>query len=179
MNLDDPFTLLGLPRRFELPAAELTSALRRASLSWHPDRFALADEATRAEAEERMAALNAAFETLQDPLARAGLLLGLGAETQTASPLFLMEMMERREDIEAAQAAGKDGRVQELLATLEQDYLDRLQTLGIAAEATATKMKARAATESSANATLGTLYTEATYLRRSREELARQQSRTP
>ena len=162
MSAGDPFLLLDLPRRFRLDEAELNGALRRASLAWHPDRFALAAAEEREAAEERMAELNRAHRVLTDPLARVGLLLGLTADDAPASPAFLLEMMERREEIEVAQAAGDGPKVEELLALLDRDLATHLNRLAAAADSGA-----------AADDALRACFTEATYLRRSREELAR------
>ena len=56
---ENPFALLGIAESFAVDGAALRDALRRASLRWHPDRFALAPPAERAAAEERMTAVNA------------------------------------------------------------------------------------------------------------------------
>jgi molecular chaperone HscB len=169
MPADDPFRLLDLPRRFSLTDAELSAAMRKASMTWHPDRFAMASAEERNQAEQRMADLNEAFEQLADPLQRIALLLELDAKERTASPAFLMEMMEFREDLASAQDAGQNDKVIRLLQQLGQDYQERLERLGEAAESACQGHPAKTTRES-----LGALFTEATYLRQSREELARQ-----
>ena len=73
----DPFLLLNLPRGFDLDDCVLRGALIKASLRWHPDRFALAPEEERQEAELHMAELNQAYSMLVDPLQRAETLLAL------------------------------------------------------------------------------------------------------
>lgn len=173
MSADDPFRMLDLPRRFSLTEAELSAALRKASMAWHPDRFAMASSAERDQAEQRMAELNHAYEQLADPLARIAQLFGFGAEQYSASPAFLMEMMELREDLAAAESAGQADQVSTLLAQLEGAYQTRLKQLGHAAEQASQDAK-----ESAQLASLGVLFTEATYLRRNREELARQSRHT-
>ncbi len=174
MPADDPFRLLELPRRYSLTDGEMSAALRKAGMAWHPDRFALASAEERDHAEQRMADLNEAFEQLADPLHRIALLLELDAKNSTASPAFLMEMMEFREDLASAQDAGQNDKVISLLQQLGEDYQVRLDRLGEAAESVSQGQSTNATRES-----LGALFTEATYLRQSREELARQSRPTP
>ena len=73
----------------------------------HPDRHQGAD---KARAEEASSQINEAYKTLQNPLLRAQYLLSLRGidvgEDETAKvedPELLMEVLEMREDIEAAQ----------------------------------------------------------------------------
>lgn len=108
-SLNDPFAVLGLPRRFELDA----SALRRAHLSraakWHPDRFS--DPRERAAAEVMSAQVNEAHRLLSDPERRADTLLrllsGPAAEAHHALPDgFLMDIFEVRQELEEAIATG-------------------------------------------------------------------------
>jgi molecular chaperone HscB len=121
---------------FEIDQADLEDRLRKASMAWHPDRFALQGEAAQLEAEDKMAAFNHAFPQLRDAPKRAELLLRwLGAAptqgTDTdAGPEFLMRMMELREEAEEARSAasGDPERLSKFLASVrahEQDLLAR------------------------------------------------------
>jgi len=105
---DDPFDALGLEPRFDLDEPELLRAWRRRSVDAHPDRAGGEDEARR-----RAAALNDARRRLEDPESRAdALVLRLGGpsrEEENGLPAgFLMEIMELRESLEAAQSGGDD-----------------------------------------------------------------------
>lgn len=112
----DPFALLGLPATHALDPAALRAALLRAGRRWHPDLFALAPAAARAEAEERMAELNAAHAALADPRARAEALLALrGAPAASGTdrvscPAVLMKMLELREEAAEARASNDPRR---------------------------------------------------------------------
>jgi len=134
----DPFTLLELPHTFDLEACVLRGALLKGSLEWHPDRFALASEDERAAAEERMASLNRAHEKLSDPLQRAEALLALHGHAlgngtdQTSSPMFLMEMMEMKEEAEGALSSGDGERLEKVSAALRANEHDRIHGITLA-----------------------------------------------
>jgi len=113
MNIDDPFALLDLPRRFEIDREALQAVYLRKSASLHPDRFA--DPIEQAEAAERAAALNRARAVLIDDERRANALLALlggpGKEQEKDLPDgFLMEIMEIRQTMEEVLATGDTAR---------------------------------------------------------------------
>ncbi|MDP6850532.1 MAG: Fe-S protein assembly co-chaperone HscB [Planctomycetota bacterium] len=121
---EDPFSLLGLPRRFRIQTADLEKAHLEASRIWHPDRFVLRPEAERLKAEDHMATLNEAYEVLKCPIARAAALLEvegfkLDEGTDTASsPDFLMAMMELKEEASEARSQGNPEAIQEIVQKL-------------------------------------------------------------
>jgi molecular chaperone HscB len=104
----DHFARLGLPAALDLDAAALDKAYFAQQRLWHPDRFVArpADERARASAEA--AAVNDAYRTLKDPLARAAYLASLkGIEMPVDGktiddPELLMEAMEAREELHEA-----------------------------------------------------------------------------
>jgi len=113
----DHFARLGLPRGFDVDAAELDRRYFAFQRNLHPDRFARRSARERAIAESQSASLNQAYETLKDPLARAGYLLQLGGRRSAAvhaatvdDEELLTEAMENREalmeaeDVEAVEA---------------------------------------------------------------------------
>jgi len=106
--MDDPFAILGLPRRFTLPRPELDQRHRDLSRALHPDRFVEAPAGERRMALDRAVTVNEAYRTLRDPLTRALCLLRLaGAEvSDKARPAasLLMEVMELRESLDAVKA---------------------------------------------------------------------------
>lgn len=100
----DHFTRLGLPVGFAVDAAELDRRYFAAQRLLHPDRFATRTARERAISQGQAVALNEAYETLKDPLARASYLLNLRGITANPDgchtvndPTLLMEQMERRE----------------------------------------------------------------------------------
>ncbi len=105
--MNDPFATLGVSPRFDLDLDELRQRFLTASAAHHPDRFT--DPLDQADAAERSAELNAAYQTLTDPEARANALLALrggpaAADDKSLPPTLLMEMMEVREELHQAVA---------------------------------------------------------------------------
>lgn len=124
---DDYFDRLGLPRRFAVDPAELERAYLARSRAVHPDFHAGGASADAAASLELSAALNEAYTTLRDPLARAEHLLGLlggpsAADEKGTEPVFLAEMMDYRERIETA-SPGEAGVIRAELADREAGLL--------------------------------------------------------
>ncbi|MEX2219041.1 MAG: iron-sulfur cluster co-chaperone HscB C-terminal domain-containing protein [Phycisphaerales bacterium] len=102
----DPFSVLGLPARFDLDPGVVERAYLARSARLHPD-LARGD----ADAAREMAELNRARMTIADPERCAdALLLRLGGpprrDERALPPAFLMEIMDVREAVEAALGAG-------------------------------------------------------------------------
>lgn len=121
--MQDPFEIFDLPRQYAVDADVLRQRLVKLSAANHPDRFT--DPLEQADAAERIAAINHAYEVLHDPAKRAAILLDLiqqGDSSSSASkanrdelpPDFLMEVMEIRETMEAAIEAGDQDKLDEL-----------------------------------------------------------------
>jgi molecular chaperone HscB len=103
--------LLGLEPRFDLDVAAIEKAYLERSKDAHPDRFASAPAAERAAAVGRAMTLNEAYKTLKRPVARAEYLLaragqGIG-DHDKVDVAFLSEVLELREELALARAAGK------------------------------------------------------------------------
>lgn len=110
--MTDHFERLGLPRRFSLDPTALEAAYLDRSRAVHPDFHQTGSGAEQSASETLAAAVNEAYTTLKDPFRRAEHLLALlggptAAEVKDIPPAFLMEMMDLREEIERADAAGK------------------------------------------------------------------------
>jgi molecular chaperone HscB len=104
--MPDPFDTLGLEPRFDLDPRDIDRAYLIRSAALHPDRAGPGPETLNLAAE-----LNAAKRTLSDPESRADALLRrLGGPTReqerSLPPGFLMEIMEIRQQIEAASGPG-------------------------------------------------------------------------
>ncbi len=115
------FELFGLPVVFSLDQNDLLERYRKLQRATHPDRFANAPEHERRLSVQKAALVNQAYEQLKSPLLRGRYMLELWGvefddqrETQF-DPAFLMEQMEYREELDAAQSS--------------DDALDRLTDL--------------------------------------------------
>jgi molecular chaperone HscB len=107
----DHFAVYGLPRRYRVEREELEALHRELSKRLHPDRHAQAAASERLKAVQAMTALNDAYRTLRHPDKRAEHLLALHGltigEHDKVDQALLLEMLELREELEAADAAGR------------------------------------------------------------------------
>ncbi|MGR5278263.1 co-chaperone HscB [Vibrio rotiferianus] len=100
------FELFGLPSQFQLDGSLLSSQFRELQKRFHPDNFATAPERDRLMAVQKAAQINDAYQVLKHPISRAEYILAengteIRGEQQTMQdPMFLMEQMELREELE-------------------------------------------------------------------------------
>jgi molecular chaperone HscB len=145
---DDPFALLGIAPGYDIDVAALERAFFERSKAVHPDRVAGAPAAERIAQLSRSRALNDAYQLLKKPvpraeylLARAGVTIG---DNERLDPAFLMEILELREELAEARAAGKLDRVGELQAAMKarrSDAIDALPQLFAANDLAAIKQR--------------------------------------
>lgn len=99
----DHFTRLGLPRAFDVDLQALDRAYFARQRALHPDRMARHSARERAIAESQSVSLNDAYETLRDPMRRAGYMLAAagrpvaGDGATIDDHALLSETMEARE----------------------------------------------------------------------------------
>ncbi|EKO3485884.1 co-chaperone HscB [Vibrio fluvialis] len=104
------FELFGLPTQFDLDGSLLSSQFRELQKRFHPDNFATASERDRLLAVQKAAQINDALQILKSPINRAEYLLSLngvelrGEQQTLQDPMFLMEQMELREELEAVES---------------------------------------------------------------------------
>lgn len=130
------FDLFGMPATFDLDVADLAVRYRELQRRFHPDRFASASAPERRLSVQLTAQVNAAFQTLKDPVARARYLLGMqgvetGEDADTAMDTnFLMEQMELRESLaEAREAADRHVRLETLRRRVNKEFEERSDLL--------------------------------------------------
>ena len=103
------FELFGLPTQFALDGSLLSSQFRELQKRFHPDNFASASERDRLMAVQKAAEINDAYQVLKAPISRAEYLILLhgielrGEQQTLQDPMFLMEQMELREELEAVE----------------------------------------------------------------------------
>jgi molecular chaperone HscB len=125
----DLFSVLGLPRRPRVDAADLERRYHEASRAVHPDRHQTGGARERKLSLAASAAVNRAYRTLRDPVALGRYWLELHGErvaegTARVPPAVAAEVFETQEKLEALRAAGPDAdglrrEVQALRADLE------------------------------------------------------------
>ncbi|MBY8056319.1 co-chaperone HscB [Vibrio fluvialis] len=104
------FELFGLPTQFDLDGSLLSSQFRELQKRFHPDNFATASERDRLLAVQKAAQINDVHQILKSPINRAEYLLSLngvelrGEQQTLQDPMFLMEQMELREELEAVES---------------------------------------------------------------------------
>lgn len=100
----NPFAVLGLEPRMDLPHDKLEQAYLSLSRETHPDAHPNATPEEQVEILSRSAAINDAYKVLKDPWRRAEAILelrqpGILDETKQLDPAFLMEAMEQAESV--------------------------------------------------------------------------------
>lgn len=140
------FSILGVEARFHLSPDDLEGRFKALSQRLHPDRFARADAKERLRALQASTELNDAYRLLKVPARRGEYLLKLAGVDVTEEgssdagrrvkidPALLLELLEEREALAEAKAAGDrdkigalraaaEARRAETLAKIERDFL--------------------------------------------------------
>lgn len=145
----DYFSLLELPRAYQLDRKQLKSQARKLLREYHPDRFSAATPEEKRLAEQLTAHINHAVSVLEEPVSRLKHLLSLAGvdanfDNRTINDAgFLMQQMELREAFD--DAVENDGRGIDALAeqvTQSQASLEqRFQQVDFGDQATVQNMQ--------------------------------------
>ena len=145
------FELFHLAPSFALDTDQLAVQYRQLQQQYHPDRYATASEAERLQALQQASDVNAAYQTLKDPLSRAEYLLMLQGldirdEQQTLQdPEFLMQQLSWREELEALrEAADPEAQIPVFEQRISSEYNRLMQQLQQALAAVALPLAADA-----------------------------------
>jgi molecular chaperone HscB len=136
----DYFTLLGLPRQYELDENELHRKFVALNRHAHPDFHGGETEDVQQLSLKLSAAINDAYRTLKDPSSRASYLLELfggksSAEDKTVPEGFLGTMMMMQEEMADAKASGDAKELQRLAGVLRTQHEGLLRRIaGLFAE---------------------------------------------
>lgn len=129
----DAFGLLGLPAQFDLDPAVIETAFFERSKDLHPDRHASAPAAERVAILSRSRALNDAYQTLKKPISRAEYMLEREGVTigdnERIDPTIVMRVLEAREELAEARAAGERGRLEELRCAMQDQRAEAIAEL--------------------------------------------------
>ncbi|XP_046434475.1 iron-sulfur cluster co-chaperone protein HscB [Neodiprion fabricii] len=101
------FQIIGVKRNYDLKSDEIHKKYRELQHYLHPDRFSNSTEKEKELSENLSSLVNKAYSTLSHPLSRGLYMLALEKleipeGTTTLDPEFLMTVMEKNEEIEAA-----------------------------------------------------------------------------
>ncbi|HWB73629.1 MAG TPA: Fe-S protein assembly co-chaperone HscB [Nannocystaceae bacterium] len=143
MSTSDHFAMLGLPVGYDIDRAALEQSYLSLSQQHHPDRAVGGTSSEQRAAVEKSAALNEGYRVLRDPVRRAEYLCKLGGvdlDSNEGAPkmdqAFLMEMIERREQLQEARTGAAldalredvggelDVALDEAIAGLRADEID-------------------------------------------------------
>ena len=145
------FELFHLAPSFALDTDQLAVQYRQLQQQYHPDRYATASEAERLQALQQASDVNAAYQTLKDPLSRAEYLLMLqgldirGEQQTLQDPEFLMQQLSWREELEALrEAADPEAQIPVFEQRISSEYNRLMQQLQQALAALALPLAADA-----------------------------------
>lgn len=110
--MENQFKVLGLPESFNLNPADLEEQYLKACRASHPDLHQSFTDSMVLAAENSLALVNTAYETLGNPLTRAEHLLFLSGgpsskECKVVDPEFLEEMIAIREKLALSTTIGE------------------------------------------------------------------------
>ena len=130
------FELFHLAPSFVLDVSQLAVQYRQLQQQYHPDRYAAASDAERLQALQQASDVNAAYQTLKDPLSRAEYLLMLqgldirGEQQTLQDPEFLMQQLSWREELEALrEAADPEAQIPVFEQRISSEYNRLMQSL--------------------------------------------------
>jgi molecular chaperone HscB len=132
----DLFAVLGLPRRLVIDRDDLEQRYLAASRAVHPDRHQTGDERTRQLSLVASAAVNRAYRTLRDPIARGRYWLelhgeSLGRDNNRVPPELAELVFETQEALESFRQSGTDrAAIERTHAELDARVRDLVGELG-------------------------------------------------
>ncbi len=134
MDTIDHFATLGLPVGFDIDRGALERSYLALQQEHHPDRAVGGSSGEQRAALEKSAAINEGYRVLRDPVRRAEYLCKLGGidldsnDAEHGAPkmdqAFLVEMIERREELQEAKSGADRDVLRERVAGELDDALD-------------------------------------------------------
>lgn len=150
----DYFSLFQREPGFAVDLDQLSGRYRELQKVAHPDRFAAGTDHEKRFAAQMTSRINEAYEALKHPLKRAIYLLEQSdvdiEHNPTLDPMFLMEQIELREEMEEIGEAGEDGlsrldefraKTKSVLSELEAEFVGAYPTSLKGAEQAVYKMQ--------------------------------------
>ena len=133
------FEIFQIETSYDVDLDKLSVDYRALQMSVHPDKFVSATDYEKRLSVQWAAQVNAAYDTLKSPLQRAIYLLKLNDKeiehNPKLDPMFLMEQIELREELEALEASGEESlpgldkfkaQITALLGQLEKSFADQM-----------------------------------------------------
>lgn len=127
----DLFRVLGLPRSLVIDRDDLERRYHAASRAVHPDRHQIGDARAGALAVSASAAVNRAYRTLRDPVARARYWLELhgvrlGDDNNRVPPALAALVFETQEKLEELRGANGDAALRREIEAVHADLAGRI-----------------------------------------------------
>lgn len=133
------YEIFKLPVQFEIDIEHLKQVYRDLQKEVHPDKFVSAGDQQSRLAMQMTSQVNQAFDTLKSPVLRSQYLLKLAGldidheQETTMDPIFLMEQMALREEIEAVRNQPDPlEAVDKLLATIKANQAEVMKAFDLA-----------------------------------------------
>ncbi|XP_065359910.1 iron-sulfur cluster co-chaperone protein HscB [Calliphora vicina] len=126
------FDLLDFPQKFDLEAQALTKRFRQLQTVVHPDKFSNKTSREQTNSADWSSLINKAYKTLSVPIDRGQYLLELNGlqipqDNSVLNKEFLMEMMERNEEVEDATTKNELNAINDRLT---QELQEKVVSLG-------------------------------------------------
>lgn len=130
----DLFSLLDLPRGLVVERDDLERRWHEASRALHPDRHQTAGARDQELSLAASAAVNKAYRTLREPIARGRYWLELhgnplGERNNTVPPVLAAFVFETQEELEALRESPRDPAVRARVDGVRRDVAERVATL--------------------------------------------------
>lgn len=124
------FNFLSIDKSFSINTTELTKKFRQLQNLVHPDKYGNRIEREQTNSQEWSSILNKAYKTLLTPMERGQYILKLNGysmpqDNSSLDQFFLMEMMERNEEI----AEANENNILELLEKVQNDLKNEAENL--------------------------------------------------
>lgn len=132
--MENLFQVLGLGESFNLNPADLEEQYLKACRATHPDLHQTSPDSLVFAAEQSLAQVNRAYETLGNPSTRAEHLLLLSGgpsskDCKIVDPEFLEEMITIREKVGPSMTIGERRGISSYITGIKLDAFSKLKTL--------------------------------------------------
>ncbi len=128
------YQLLDTVPSLKIDAAGLKRVFFVKSREWHPDHWSQASEDEQSQALAMTSLLNQAYTTLSDPTRRLTYFLTLHdveitGNAQALPQIFLFEMMDLNESIEAVSTVAAKAKAEQSISALEENLFSEVKSL--------------------------------------------------
>ncbi|XP_022115068.1 iron-sulfur cluster co-chaperone protein HscB [Pieris rapae] len=131
-NVDNYFKLMGIDESYDLDEEDLSKKYKQLQRYLHPDKYANRNNMEQEISAKYSSLVNEAYKTLLEPLPRGIYMLKLKGkqidENLETDPAFLMEIMEKNEEVENAETEAEIMKLNKEIKSIIQDLQKKLST---------------------------------------------------